>query len=552
MNQILKQAERARKQWIISPGSKVTMKGKGRENSSPKATIDTKHGQTKKCSASRPSPNCPQMDPFPDMARIRLSASQNPLLTREFQEVSSVPPLTNSQFSCSNIYGNNGACLVNGIYKAFTDVNHKAYKGSATAATDKCFQPDCLDTRAMSSPLSESDLMVHLRNSIDISKNSFADHKSPAANSGNHVLKSQSENTQDVRNFYQQRNVSPPANQIDPLARSSQTKQNNISAKLSFLPLSIKKKWEKKMRAPDSLDVQGKWTDADTDSENQLSVPMSKAFLRRQRKAKALLLCSTTVFFIAISPYSISSLLEHFIPHLALPPWLRFLALWTLCTNCLMNVFIYSAVYTEFKNRCKHLFRAATCRVNKVKDNIVSRQTSSVYELFAVKSKADNSLATKSVEDENSDKGANIKAQEEVCTNKVTASNKSSSTVKLPGKCQVLSPSTREPNLQYGPRKTHYLELPPLVQSNKGAWPRHHSVDMPNVLQILPAHYYQRKLQPRDDLGIGDVPNQVPLKMKDAPNPATSLSFGISPSISRSTTCSLDSFYVEMMPSVDV
>ncbi|RUS89282.1 hypothetical protein EGW08_002956, partial [Elysia chlorotica] len=76
----------------------------------------------------------------------------------------------------------------------------------------------------------------------------------------------------------------------------------------------------------------------------------------RQRKAKALLLCTTTVFFIAISPYSISSLLEHFLPDLTLPPWLRFLALWTLCTNCLMNVFIYSAVYTEFRNHCKHLF----------------------------------------------------------------------------------------------------------------------------------------------------------------------------------------------------
>ncbi|GFS19592.1 cholecystokinin receptor [Elysia marginata] len=537
VNQVLKKAERARKQWIINPVSRVGMKAEDHES---KTKVHTKeYKKTSEQKQTKPSrclmPVCGQGDTFQDLDQTRLSAPQSPLLMRNFEHQT----LGDPPFTCSYIYRNRHACPLikdNGrvqthLTESNTDTN---FENCGNNATGICSPPSGHGAKDTVSQLSESDLMVHLRTPTS-SKSTDTSVEDGINEKGS---EKQTENRPSLLNH-----IGSPS-----------TNCSTFNAKTSFFSFNFdrkKKTWNKHAPVQDSMSLKSSSQRTGEQASNSLDAPMSKSFLRRQRKAKALLLCTTTVFFIAISPYSISSLLEHFIPDLGLPSWLRFLALWTLCTNCLLNVFIYSAVYAEFRGHCKRIFHTVTCRSKKVKDHIVSGQTSSVFELFAVKGKTENGSSAQNTENGYYGSTRNVDG---VSTNSHNSS--SFSAPKTPEICALSTSNFEEVNPQNRQANMQHLQLPPHNQSIKRARAKPAEPEFPNIIQISPATPVQQKLQPRDDVGMFSPyslssPRMVSGAPATAPTSCTSTHI-ISPSISQSTSCSLDSFNLDMMPSVDV
>ena len=553
---------------MISSGSRVRQRKKEQEGPVSQQKSPTKQGEDKakgKSSASRHSRSLNL-----NLDQSRISASKSLLLLRNFDQRRGSSPLSEKQLRCPSTYQNGclfptgGTCVVIGedgrpgthMTESSADALFKASENQSQTENGKCVPPIalCPGKTSISSPLSENDLTLDVgTKSTKAAKTSTS--AASRSVSGDYQEKRKTEDSSDSRDHDNHMRIKTASklNLVESSAPTDNKTHINSNAKRFILSLNfsrLKKIGNKKLRFHAAEKRRSLHSEDCEQSVGPLTAPVSKSFLRRQRKAKALLLITTMVFFIATSPYMINSLLEHFLPGLGLPSWLRFLSLWTLCTNSLINVFIYSAVYAEFRGYCKQLFRSTTCRENKIKEQQpMSAPTSSVYELFAVRTKAENSVISRNTGSSDSD---NTKGQSQNGNDDSLNGADTSTSLKTFDICVLTSSSSMDQTTQRPSGTQHHLQLPLPLVSNRCLTPRLPTTEIPGVMEVLPQNSVQPKLQPRDDIGMFAGPEPAPLLLVGSSvAPTTSFSH-ISPSISQSTSCSLDSFAVEMMPSVDV
>ncbi|GFO06188.1 cholecystokinin receptor [Plakobranchus ocellatus] len=579
VNQVLKKAERARKQWIISSDAKAKQKKNNQNRAVTPQQPHKKLSDSSKDSCKTPCTLSSHNSAVP--FQVENAFSQGNKCTSKNQNNQSdqglpQPPIEdyNFAFTLTNAVNNtdpkpqksiesdknlNGNWITH-VTESSTDetvwAGFVTSSNSANGQICESYRPKNLsnsskatsDNDILRSPLSGKDLNFHFESSssnpsdkITISDPSeqIPKHSCEAAlDPGNNELHSKLTPSSKVKNMNN--------------SNKDMIHCNEKCQHFSSMIKRARKKGTKDSPFKDTVHTELRSATPKENTVNQFPTPMSKSFLQRQSKAKALLLCTTTVFFIAISPYMISSTLEHFIPGLVLPPWLKFLAFWTLSTNSLINVFIYSAVYAEFRGHCKRLWQGFTCRAYREREPTPSGPTSSLYELFAVKSKATSCSKAPSSglgSCDNDDTFHGDSGKRDSCSNTLTSTASTFSGMNTFTESEFCKSSV----LCAPENSCNYLQIPPFTHSSRQPWQKCSGGKMPGVLQVLPNSSQQRKLQPRDDVGMFPAASSTTFSIAGVPVPtSTCSSVGVSPSISQSTSCSMDSFQVDMMPSVDV
>ena len=100
-------------------------------------------------------------------------------------------------------------------------------------------------------------------------------------------------------------------------------------------------------------------TTAITENPPPVEKPPVRELQSRDLKAVKVLGVTASVYFIAWGPYVVLVVLLSFFPHISVPGEIRFAFMWLANSNSLMNVFIYSLMYSGFRRNAVALFRTA-------------------------------------------------------------------------------------------------------------------------------------------------------------------------------------------------